>query len=59
MKITKSVNRLGTEAVYNIFAKTKKLAQQGKQIVDLSLYNPSIFTLLLNLICYSFLIISN
>ena len=24
MKIAKSVNRLGTEAVYNIFAKTKK-----------------------------------
>jgi len=37
MKITKSVNRLGTEAVYNIFAKTKKLAQQGKKIIDLSL----------------------
>ena len=37
MKIAKSVNRLGTEAVYNIFAKTKKLVQQGKQIVDLSL----------------------
>ena len=25
MKIAKSVNRLGTEAVYNIFAETKKL----------------------------------
>jgi len=37
MKIAKSVNRLGTEAVYNIFAKTKKLAQQGKKIIDLSL----------------------
>jgi len=37
MKIAKSVNRLGTEAVYNIFAKTKKLAKQGKQIIDLSL----------------------
>tara|TARA_Y100000590_G_scaffold427287_1_gene537258 strand:+ start:671 stop:1834 length:1164 start_codon:yes stop_codon:yes gene_type:complete len=37
MKIAKSVNRLGTEAVYNIFAKTKKLAQQGKEIIDLSL----------------------
>ena len=24
MKIAKSVNKLGTEAVYNIFAKTKK-----------------------------------
>jgi len=37
MKIAKSVNRLGTEAVYNIFAKTKKLAKQGKKIIDLSL----------------------
>ena len=37
MKIAKSVNRLGTEAVYNIFAKTKKLTQQGKEIIDLSL----------------------
>ena len=37
MKIAKNVNRLGTEAVYNIFAKTKKLAEQGKQIIDLSL----------------------
>ena len=37
MKIAKSVNRLSTEAVYDIFAKTKKLAKQGKQIIDLSL----------------------
>ena len=37
MKIAKSVNRLGTEAVYDIFAKTKKLAKQGKNIIDLSL----------------------
>ena len=37
MKIAKSVNRLGTEAVYSIFAKTKKLAKQGNQIIDLSL----------------------
>ena len=37
MKIAKSVNRLGTEAVYNIFAETKKLTQQGKKIIDLSL----------------------
>ena len=37
MKIAKSVNRLGTEAVYNIFAKTKKLINEGKEIVDLSL----------------------
>ena len=37
MKIAKSINRLGTEAVYNIFAKTKKLAQEGKEIIDLSL----------------------
>ena len=37
MKISKSVSRLGTEAVYNIFAKTKKLAKQGKKIIDLSL----------------------
>ena len=37
MKIAKNVNRLGTEAVYNIFAKTKKLTEQGKKIIDLSL----------------------
>ena len=37
MQIAKNVNRLGTEAVYNIFAKTIKLAQQGKKIIDLSL----------------------
>ena len=37
MKIAKNVNRLGTEAVYNIFAKTKKLIKQGKEIIDLSL----------------------
>mgnify|MGYP001411569123 CR=1 FL=1 len=37
MKIAKSVNRLGTEAVYNIFAKTKELTKQGKEIIDLSL----------------------
>ena len=37
MKIAKNVSRLGTEAVYNIFAKTKELAKQGKNILDLSL----------------------
>jgi len=37
MKIAKAVNRLGTEAVYNIFAKTKQLAKEGKSIIDLSL----------------------
>tara|TARA_B100000686_G_scaffold339553_1_gene413830 strand:- start:495 stop:1658 length:1164 start_codon:yes stop_codon:yes gene_type:complete len=37
MKITKSTISLGTEAVYNIFAKTKKLEKEGKKIVDLSL----------------------
>ena len=37
MKIAKSVKRLGTEAVYNIFAKTKKLEKKGKKIIDLSL----------------------
>ena len=37
MKIANSVNRLGTEAVYNIFAKTKKLIGEGKEIIDLSL----------------------
>ena len=37
MKIAKSVNRLGTEAVYSIFAKTKKLEKKGKKIIDLSL----------------------
>jgi len=37
MKIAKGVNRLGTEAVYTIFAKTKKLIKEGKEIIDLSL----------------------
>ena len=37
MKIAKNVSRLGTEAVYNIFAQTKELAKQGKDILDLSL----------------------
>ena len=37
MKITNSVNRLGSEAVYTIFAKTQKLIKQGKKIIDLSL----------------------
>ena len=37
MKIAKSIYRLGTEAVYNIFAKTKKLTKQWKKIFDLSL----------------------
>ncbi len=37
MKIAKSVSRLGTEAVYNIFAKTKKLIKEGNEIIDLSL----------------------
>jgi len=37
MKIAKSVNKLGTEAVYNIFANTKKLIKEGREIIDLSL----------------------
>jgi len=37
MKIANSVNRLGSEAVYTIFAKTQKLIKQGKKIIDLSL----------------------
>ena len=37
MKIAKNVNNLGTELVYDIFSKTKKLQSQGKKIIDLSL----------------------
>ena len=37
MKIAKNVNNLGTELVYDIFSKTKKLEAQGKKIIDLSL----------------------
>ena len=37
MKIAKNVNRLGTEAVYNIFAETQKLRTEGKKVIDLSL----------------------
>ena len=37
MKIAKSVHRLGTEAVYSIFARIKKLEKKGKKIIDLSL----------------------
>ena len=37
MKIAKNVNKLGTELVYDIFAKTKKLESEAKKIIDLSL----------------------
>ena len=37
MKIAENVNNLGTELVYDIFSKTKKLEAQGKKIIDLSL----------------------
>ena len=37
MKLAKKVDKLGTEAVYNIFAKTKELEKQGKKVIDLSL----------------------
>ena len=37
MKIAKNISKLGTELVYNIFAKTKKLEKEGKKIIDLSL----------------------
>ena len=37
MKIAKKVTKLGTELVYDIFAKTKKLQAEGKKIIDLSL----------------------
>ena len=37
MKIAKNVSKLGTELVYDIFAKTKKLQAEGKKIIDLSL----------------------
>ena len=37
MKIAKNVTKLGTEFVYDIFAKTKKLQAEGKKIIDLSL----------------------
>ena len=37
MKIAKNVNNLGTELVYDIFSKTKKLQAKGKKIFDLSL----------------------
>ena len=37
MKIAKNVEKLGTELVYDIFAKTKKLQAEGKTIFDLSL----------------------
>ena len=37
MKIAKNVTKLGTELVYDIFAKTQKLQAEGKKIIDLSL----------------------
>ncbi len=37
MKIAKNVSKLGTELVYSIFAKIKKLEKEGKKIIDLSL----------------------
>ena len=34
MKIAKNVNNLGTELVYDIFSKTKKLENKGKKIIE-------------------------
>ena len=44
MKIAKNVNKLGSEAVYTIFAKTQKLEKEGKKIIDFSAGEPDFDT---------------
>ena len=44
MKIAKSVNRLGTENAFKVFAEAKKLEKEGKKIIHLSLGQPDFKT---------------
>ena len=44
MKIAKSVNRLGTETVFEVLAEAKKLEKDGKEIIHLSLGQPDFKT---------------
>ena len=44
MKLTKSINRLGTETAFKILAEAKKLESQGKRIVHLGLGQPDFKT---------------
>ncbi|MDC0231834.1 aminotransferase class I/II-fold pyridoxal phosphate-dependent enzyme [Pelagibacteraceae bacterium] len=44
MKITKNVNRLGTETAFKVLAEAKKLEKKGKKIIHLSLGQPDFKT---------------
>ncbi len=44
MKITKNVNRLGTETAFKVLAEAKRLEKKGKKIIHLSLGQPDFKT---------------
>ena len=44
MKIVESVNRLGTETAFKVFAEAKKLEKEGKEIIHLNLGQPDFKT---------------
>jgi len=44
MKISKNVNRLGTETVFKVLAESKRLEKEGKKIIHLSLGQPDFKT---------------
>ena len=44
MKITENINRLGTETAFKILAEAKKLENEGKEIIHLSLGQPDFKT---------------
>jgi len=44
MKITESINRLGTESAFKVLAEAKKLENEGKKIIHLSLGQPDFKT---------------
>ena len=44
MKITQSVNRLGTETAFKVLAEAKKLEKKGKNVIHLSLGQPDFKT---------------
>ena len=44
MKITKGINRLGTESAFKVLAEAKKLEKEGKEIIHLGLGQPDFKT---------------
>ena len=44
MKITENINRLGTETAFKVLAEAKKLEEEGKEIIHLSLGQPDFKT---------------